>query len=157
MFLIKRNKPLAVIFWLLTVAVMYVIFMFSAATADESEQVSQNLLGLIIEYIGQFISHNTLRKLAHFTEFAALGFCMTGAIHFTFEKRNFFVSFIPCVVYSISDEIHQHFVPGRACRVFDMFVDSCGIATGILIFMALILLISKFAKPKSNRLSCGND
>lgn len=148
MFLIKRNKPLAVIFWLLTVAVMYVIFMFSAATAAESEQVSQNLLGLIIEYIGQFISHNTLRKLAHFTEFAALGFCITGAIHFTFEKRNFFVSFIPCVIYSISDEIHQHFVPGRACRVFDMFVDSCGIATGIGFFLLIILIIKRICNKK---------
>lgn len=148
MFLLKKSKPLAVMFWLLTSAVMYVIFMFSAATGDESEQVSQNLLGIIIEYIGQFISHNTLRKLAHFSEFAALGFCMTGAIHFTFEKRNFLVAFIPSLLYAISDEIHQHFVPDRACRVFDMFVDSCGIATGIGIFLLILLIVERIYNKK---------
>ena len=122
---------------------MVIIFMFSSATGEESEEVSQNLLSLIIEYIGQFISHNTLRKIAHFTEFAALGFCMSGAIHFTFEKRNFLISFIPGVLYSVSDEIHQYFVPERACRIFDIFVDSCGIATGIGIFILIIFIVNK--------------
>lgn len=144
----QKNKPLAVVFWLLTATVMVIIFMFSSDTGEESEEISQNLLGIIIEFIGQFISHNTLRKIAHFTEFAALGFCMTGAIHYTFGKRKFYLPFIPCVVYAISDEIHQHFVPERACRVFDMFVDSCGIATGIAIFLLIIWAISKIVKNR---------
>ncbi|MBR3836260.1 MAG: VanZ family protein [Clostridia bacterium] len=151
MFLLKKNKPLAVVFWLLTAAVMYVIFMFSAATGSESQQVSQNLLGIIVEFIGQFISHNTLRKFAHFTEFAALGFCVTGAVHFTFEKRDFRLSFFPCLLYAVSDEIHQYFVPERACRVFDMFIDSCGIATGIGIFMLIVFIIKKISNK--NRLA----
>lgn len=128
---------------MLTATVMWIIFMFSSATGEESEEVSQSLLGLIVEYIGQFISHNTLRKMAHFTEFAALGFCMSGAIHFTFEKRGFLIPFIPCVLYSVSDEIHQYFVPERACRIFDVFVDSCGIATGIGIFILIIFIVNK--------------
>ena len=143
MFLLNKNKPLAVVFWLLTAAVMVIIFMFSADTGEESEEISQGLFGLIVEFIGQFISHNTLRKIAHFTEFAALGFCMTGAVNYTFGKRNFFLPFIPCVLYAISDEIHQYFVPERACRVFDMLVDSCGIATGIGIFLLLLFIIRK--------------
>ena len=146
MFLLQKNKPLAVVFWLLTVAVMTVIFMFSADTGEESEEVSQSLFGLLIDFIGQFISHDVLRKIAHFTEFAALGFCMTGAIHFTTGKRNFLTVFIPCVLYAVSDEIHQYFVPERACRVFDMFVDSCGIATGIGIFILILFTISKINK-----------
>lgn len=144
----QKNKPLAVVFWLLTATVMVIIFMFSSDTGEESKEISQNLLGIIIEFIGQFISHNTLRKIAHFTEFAALGFCMTGAVHYTFGKRKFYLPFIPCVVYAISDEIHQHFVPERACRVFDMFVDSCGIATGIAIFLLIIWAISKIVKNR---------
>lgn len=143
MFLLRKNKPLAIVFWILTAAVMVIIFMFSAATGEESEKVSQNLLGLIIEYIGQFISHNALRKIAHFTEFAALGFCTAGAIHFTFLKRSFFASFVPCVLYSVSDEIHQYFVPDRACRIFDIFVDSCGIAIGIGIFLLIIFIVNR--------------
>lgn len=148
MFLLRKNKPLAIVFWMLTAAVMIIIFMFSSATGEESEEVSQNLLGLIIEYIGQFISHNTLRKFAHFTEFAALGFCMAGAIHFTFFKRNFLASFVPCVLYSVSDEVHQYFVPERACRIFDVFVDSCGIATGIGLFLLIIFIVNKICKNR---------
>ena len=148
MIFLKKNKPLAVVFWALTLAVMILIFKFSAATGEESEAVSQNLLSKIIEILGNYISHNFLRKLAHFSEFAALGFCMAGAIHFTFGKRKFYLPLIPCVLYAISDEIHQYFVPERACRVFDMFVDTCGIATGIGIFLLFILIISKIAKKK---------
>lgn len=144
----QKNKPLAVVFWLLTVTVMVMIFMFSSDTGEESEEISQNLLGIIIEFIGQFISHNTLRKIAHFTEFAALGFCMTVAVHYTFGKRKFHLPFIPCAVYAVSDEIHQYFVPERACRVFDMFVDSCGIATGIAIFLLIVWAISKIVKKQ---------
>lgn len=151
MFLLKKNIPLAVIFWILTVAVMYAIFVFSSATGAESSQTSQSLLNLIVEFLGQFLSHDVFRKIAHFTEFAALGFCMTGAIHFTFEKRNFLVSFIPCLLYAISDEVHQLFVPERACRFFDMFVDSCGVTVGIGIFILIIMLINRICNK--NRLA----
>ena len=148
MIFLKKNKLFSAVFWVLSLAVMVMIFTFSAATGEESEEVSQNLLSKIIEFIGNYISHNFLRKLAHFSEFAALGFCMAGAIHFTFGKRKFYLPLIPCVLYAVSDEIHQHFVPERACRVFDMFVDTCGIMTGIGIFLILILIISKITKKK---------
>ena len=148
MLFLKKNKFLAVIFWLLCLAVMYVIFMFSSATGEESEEVSQNLLSKIIEFIGNFITHNTLRKLAHFSEFAALGFCFTGAIYYTFGKKKFYLPLIPSFLYAVSDEIHQYFVPERACRVFDIFVDTCGVITGIGIFLLITLIISKIAKKK---------
>lgn len=149
MFLLKKNKPFAVVFWLLTAAVMVIIFMFSADTGEESEEISMSLFGMLIDFIGQFISHDVLRKIAHFTEFATLGFCMTGAIHFTFEKKSFFLPFIPCALYAVSDEIHQYFVPERACRIFDIFVDSCGIATGIGIFLLFLFIVSKSIKNKA--------
>lgn len=149
-FLLKKNIPLAVVFSLLTVAVTVIIFMFSSATGEESEEVSRNLLSVIIEFIGNFISHNTLRKLAHFSEFAALGFCFAGTIHFGLGKLKLYYPLIPSVLYAISDEIHQFFVPERACRIFDVIVDSSGSLTGILIFMLLILLIRKHTEKRSD-------
>lgn len=150
MIFLKKNKFFAVVFWAMTLAVMWLIFMFSAATGEESEEVSQNLLSKIIEFIGNYISHNFLRKLAHFSEFAALGFCMAGAIHFTFGKRKFYIPLIPCFLYAVSDEVHQYFVPERACRIFDIFVDTCGVSTGIGIFLLFILLITKIIKIKES-------
>ncbi len=150
MIFLNKNKFLAVVCWIFSVVVMVLIFMFSSATGEESEAVSQNLLDKIIEFIGNYISHNTLRKFAHFSEFAALGFCMTGAIHYTFGKQKFYVPLIPCFLYAVSDEIHQHFVPERACRVFDMFVDTCGVMTGIGIFLLFILIITKIVQKKES-------
>ena len=133
----------AVIFWILTVAVMGAIFLFSCETGDESAALSGNFLELIIEYIGNVVSHNVLRKLAHFTEYAALGFFLCGAIYHTFSKRKFYIPLIPCVLYAVSDEIHQYFVPERSCRIFDVFIDSCGSSVGILIFLLILIIINK--------------
>lgn len=134
----------------MTIAVMFVIFRFSSATGEESEEVSQSLLSVIIEFIGNYISHNFLRKLAHFSEFAALGFFMAGTFHFASGKLKFYVPLIPCMLYAVSDEIHQHFVPDRACRIFDVFVDSSGSLTGIVIFILLIAIIRKITEKRSD-------
>lgn len=148
--LLRKNIPLAILFAVMTVAVMVVIFMFSAATGEESEEVSRTLLGIIIEFVGNFISHNTLRKLAHFSEFAALGFFMAGTFRFASGNLKFYHPFIPCAIYAVSDEIHQHFVPERACRIFDVLVDSSGSLTGILTFILLIAIIEKLTEKRSD-------
>lgn len=142
----KNNKlkiTLAVIFWICTAAVMAMIFRFSCDTGEQSAQVSQGLLTIIIEHLGKIMSENFLRKMAHFTEFTALGFFTASGIYLTFDKRKFYIPLIPCVLYAISDEIHQYFVPERACRIFDVFVDSCGSSLGILIFLLISMLILK--------------
>ncbi|MBP3443041.1 MAG: VanZ family protein [Clostridia bacterium] len=54
----------------------------------------------------------------------------------------------PLLLYAVSDEVHQYFVPERACRVFDIFVDTCGAMTGIGIFLLFIFIISKIVKKK---------
>ena len=36
-------------------------------------------------------------------------------------------------IYSVTDEIHQMFVPGRACAPLDMLIDSAGVAAGVII------------------------
>lgn len=147
---IGKNKILAVISWIFAVTVAVIIFRFSCDTGKESAEVSAGLLSIIIEFIGKFISHNLLRKIAHFCEFAALGFFVAGGIKFSFDRNKFYIPLIPCVLYSLSDEIHQYFVPERACRVFDIFVDSCGSLTGILVFALLIFIIEKIINRKNS-------
>ena len=48
------------------------------------------------------------------------------------------------VLYSVTDEIHQMFVPGRSCELRDVAIDSCGVATGIL----LCTIIKKWKKGR---------
>ncbi len=139
----------AVVFWALTLSIMYIAFGFSSETAAESEQVSQGVLDIIIEHLGIVISHHMLRKIAHFSEYAALGFCMGGAIYFTFNKNKFYIPLIPSVIYAASDEIHQLFVPERSCEFLDVIIDSCGSSFGILIFMLILLIINRIKSKKA--------
>ena len=59
-------------------------------------------------------------------------------------NKEYYLSIIVCIIYAISDEIHQIFVPDRSCQVYDMMIDSLGSIVGIL-------LIDKFIKFKQNK------
>ncbi len=49
------------------------------------------------------------------------------------------------IIYATSDEIHQYFVPGRACMIEDVFIDTLGVMLGI----SLILLGKKIIKKEN--------
>ena len=38
------------------------------------------------------------------------------------------------IVFAVSDELHQSFVPGRQCDVFDVVADTGGVAAGVLLY-----------------------
>jgi len=49
-------------------------------------------------------------------------------------KKHFYVSgLILAVLYGISDEIHQYFVPMRSCEFLDLIADTAGAAAGMLV------------------------
>jgi VanZ family protein len=66
-----------------------------------------------------------LRKIAHAAEFAVLGFLLVRAL------GNEWAGLFAGVAYAISDEVHQHFVPGRQAAVRDVLVDTAGVAVGV--------------------------
>ncbi len=45
--------------------------------------------------------------------------------------RGFILSLVFCILYAISDEVHQLFVPGRGAQVSDVLIDSLGAFLGI--------------------------
>ncbi len=144
----RPNYPMAVLMGLLCVFCMFMIFMFSYQSADVSAGESQSLYDLFVKLFGgrEIISHNAFRKLAHFSEYTAFSFSFFGMLYFIKKRFCGYSGFIFCLIYSMSDEIHQYFVPERACRPFDVFVDSLGIVFGMAVFFVLAVLISKIAK-----------
>jgi VanZ family protein len=68
-----------------------------------------------------------LRKIAHGAEFAVLGFLLLRAL------GNELAGLVAGVAYAISDEIHQHFVPGRQAALLDVLVDTAGVAVGVYV------------------------
>ena len=47
------------------------------------------------------------------------------------------------ILYAISDELHQFFVPGRACTLEDIFTDTAGIIFAFLTYSIRILTTPK--------------
>ena len=103
------------------------------------------------------ILETPVRKLAHFTEYALFSVivCTHGLMHrlvsgkrpALFQTgREAFRGFLPlfartvpfCILYAVSDEVHQYFVPGRSCRLFDVGVDSTGILFGAALFLLTV-------------------
>ena len=137
---------------------MVCIFLFSCENADDSSDTSGNFVNLIISiFYGDYdelplweqeeirgnISH-FIRKTAHFTIFAALGFFafLTSGQRKLLCKGTAAV-LIFCGLYAVSDELHQYFVPGRACMLRDMLLDTCGSLAGIAAALAAVKIFSR--------------
>lgn len=87
-----------------------------------------------------------LRKFTHITEYFILTFLLYRAFKNSFRLSSFYLIFLLAVfslLYAISDEIHQAFVPLRGPSALDVLIDSCGI---IIFFMLL--------KVKRKNISC---
>jgi VanZ family protein len=85
--------------------------------------------------------HFIVRKIAHFTEYAILGFLAARA--FRAHQRWFLISLALIVVYALFDEYHQSFVPSRTASIYDSFIDMAG---GL---SALIFVSRKRARTRS--------
>ena len=72
-----------------------------------------------------------LRKLAHFTEFAALGACL--AWYHGMLKKGKFRPFFWGVLAAAADETIQCFVPERGPGIRDVCIDAAGVLTGIIL------------------------
>jgi VanZ family protein len=84
--------------------------------------------------------HFFLRKLGHFTEYAILAFlgarAFRGSSTGWLRERWLRASLIFVVVYALSDEFHQMFVPTRTASIYDSMIDTAGGLT-MLIFLAV--------------------
>lgn len=91
-----------------------------------------------------------VRKAAHFSIYALLGICLSAGF-FTFEFKHIYNSALYAwgvgAVYSITDEIHQLYVPGRSGELRDFVIDSLGVAFGCAFVISVYLIYIKIKKP----------
>ena len=69
-----------------------------------------------------------LRKLAHAAEYAVLGALLARAL------RSPGVAVAAGVLYAVSDEVHQAFVPGRLGSPIDVAIDAVGVVAGVVLW-----------------------
>lgn len=88
-------------------------------------------------------------KIEHFGAYLVLSFLLNMAFRFQkkiklFSERPNLYSFLFVFIYGIFDEIHQAFIPGRYCDLFDLIADTIGAILGLII----ILFLSKLENKK---------
>lgn len=149
----KTILKILIILW------MILIFTLSNQPADDSTQLSD---GFISKTIGNIykITHKNIkeeklteiktkythitRKTAHFTIYLILGL-LIGLLLKQYNittKQIIIYGILICMLYAITDEIHQIFVQGRSGEIRDVLIDTCGSTVGIT-FMNIKKLINK--------------
>lgn len=131
------------IFYVLVIAWMVLIFWFSHQPVNKSSELSGGITEIIVDKLESILKidldnelfEHLIRKAAHFTEYMILGILMYIAFskNNAFDSRRVLICVIICVLYAISDETHQYFVPGRATRVADVVIDIAGAISGVFI------------------------
>lgn len=101
----------------------------SGAISDWVKEILANILPIGPEEDDG--SGHLVRKLAHFTEFTALG--ATLGWLFGMWNKGKMPAFAYGVLAASIDETIQRFVPDRGPSVWDVCLDSCGVLTGIVL------------------------
>ncbi len=155
----------------LLVAVLTVIFILSAQNSHESDGVSggfiKTLASVFKPDFGTLTEaqqlkiveawQSVVRTLGHFSEYGALGFFAANAARSYGLKGlwGILAPFAFSVVYALSDEIHQIFVPGRTCELKDLLVDSLGSLLGVLLFsLVMWIILKEKRKSRPNNSDC---
>lgn len=142
--------------WLLIpiVLMLCVIWGNSLLSGDESAAVSGGLLQKLMEWFPFLggMSEFFLRKLGHFSEFAALGWF--AAWFFLLQGQRGIHRFtLPLLLGSLAanaDELIQTFTPDRGPSVVDVWIDIAGACTGITALLLIAAVIMNRRKRKES-------
>lgn len=153
----KRVTFILVVLW------MIVIFCFSAQNGTKSSGISRFIGYGIVEKQNELQQQEKskekmeeqvegmqflIRKSGHMGEYALLSILVL--IHmscYTNKPKSYRLwGWGICILYAITDEIHQLFVPGRSGRIFDVGVDTIGSLIGIVVFTIFLQLFVYFCK-----------
>lgn len=156
-----KNRKIIILRVLLLILIIVnciVIFNYSGQVAKESAEVSTRTMYKIIKILSGSDDIEKakqldplIRKLAHFFIYASLGIwsCCFLCTFFSNkdekikDKMRISIAIIFGFLYACSDEIHQIFVDGRACKLIDIVIDTLGVAIGVLTVIAILKIIEK--------------
>lgn len=135
---------------MLTLGSAIVIIWFSGQDSGRSNTLSGELAAWVLSV---FRLENTvgnvellnliLRKLAHFTLYFLLGFGLTGFTHNWKKIPAVLITVALGGLFAASDEFHQRFSRGRTSSVWDVLLDTCGVAAGAAFLIGLKWLSKK--------------
>ncbi len=147
--MIKNRKQIEIIIsWIAVLLWMALIFNLSSQVREESNNLSKGVTEIVIKTVAKVAPeadfdlnslNHIVRKNAHFFAYLILGILVLNAMRRSgvVGARGIILTLLICIIYAISDEIHQAFVPGRGPQVKDVFIDSAGAIVGIEFYSVL--------------------
>jgi VanZ family protein len=141
----KTRKLLMLFSWVAVLLWLGLIFNFSSQAADNSAALSTGLTRIIVGVLEKVAPaahfdlnqvEHLLRKNAHFFVYLVLGILVINAKRRSGLKgwKWFFLALGFGVLYAVSDEIHQLYVPGRSGQIRDILIDGAGVLAGSIIY-----------------------
>lgn len=121
------------------------------------EKVSVKLINFFNELLGtsipnQNVGHHLLRKMGHFTEFCWLGLTLTWMFLILEQKgiHQFTMPLVFGMLAACIDETIQLYSDGRASSLVDVWIDTAGVCTGIILLLLghALLTMSKHKKQQ---------
>ena len=132
--MIRTEKRLRICICLLVCNLIF-IWGNSLLPGELSQAFSDWVKALIARLLPGSVSADSggglLRKIAHFTEFTALGAVLAWLFGMLRKKRRW--PFLWGVAAACVDETIQVFVPHRGPGLKDVAIDSCGVLTGLIL------------------------
>jgi len=113
--------------WIPVLAWGLMIFMLSTSSfsAVNTSKIIDPILRWVIPGITAAsvdVCHMLIRKAAHFTEYGILFWLLVRG---PMAQRPY-LALMLCIVYALTDEGHQVFVPGRTASLYDVALDGTG-------------------------------
>jgi len=150
-------QPRVILIWVVTVAWAGTITCLSTSAYGSS--VTALMLEQLLSSLHIHLAHDTfaivhfaIRKLAHCTEYAIFALFLYHSFTFrhpeSWNTRSAFSAIIVAGLFSLTDEYHQSFVPGRTASIKDCGLDTFGALVGMLLLYAGRRL--QGAHPKSS-------
>ncbi|MGN0376573.1 MAG: VanZ family protein [Suilimivivens sp.] len=152
---LRKKKIITGIAVILLIAVYIMIFCFSADDGAASSSVSVKVTKWLMKLYYSFFNGShpdipvvpgvtdeaeaVVRKLAHFTEYMAVGLLSFGIITMWIKNtgKGIILVVLQLLISAGLDEIHQYFVPGRYSSLKDVMIDTAGGITGILVILCV--------------------
>jgi len=104
----------AFVYWLMTLSYMGLIFYLSSRNDIDIPKLTTNF-----------------DKILHAGAYMVMAFLLYLSINKSGIRNNIFTAaFLCAVLYGMTDEIHQYFVPGRDASVGDLIADAIGALIG---------------------------
>lgn len=138
--------------WTMIIFWMILIFYLSHQPANKSNGLSSGITEKIVKIMEKVVPkfkvdigrlNHIIRKNAHFFAYLILGILVSNGLRASkiIGFKSIYLALIICILYAVSDEIHQLFIVGRSGQISDVILDSIGSLFGIIGFKLLKKLV----------------